>query len=248
MTPDGTGSEALAPAPREKKLSRAAVRRYLAENPNIVLDDDDLGQEIVEAASKKLGGNVVDMQGAIMHRMRRRLRAIEVEREEMIDAATENMVSMNSIHDAVLTMLEAPTFSEFIEIVGARFGKLLAVDSIRLCLESELAEDGTPKAEGNTLMAIHPGDVDRFFHGMKWGVTLREAEPETMHLHTDQRVTSEALVRLDFGEGTRPGVLVFGALDADRFHDEQGGELLVFLGGAISRVMRRWLDGAGMAA
>ena len=248
MTPEGTGSEALAPAPRDKKLNASAVRRYLVENPEIVLDDAELGQQLVEAANANLGDNVYDMQGAVMHRMRRRLRAVEVEREEIIDAATENMVSMNSIHDAVLTMLEAPTFSEFIDIVGARFGKLLAVDSIRLCLESELAEEETPKPEGNTLMAIHPGDVDRFFHGMSWGVTLREAEPETMHIHTDQRITSEALVRLDFGEGTRPGVLVFGALDSDRFHDEQGGELLVFLGGAISRVMRRWLDGAGMAA
>ena len=91
-------------------------------------------------------------------------------------------------------------------------------------------------------------DQLRFFHGMNWGVTLRAAEPDTMPLHSDQRVTSEALVRLDFGPGTRPGVLAFGALDPDRFHDEQGGELLVFLGGAISRVMRRWLDGAGMAA
>lgn len=246
MTPDGTGSEALAAAPREQKLSRAAVRRYLIENPGLVLDDDDLGQQLVEAANANLGGNVVDMQGAVMHRMRRRMRAIEVEREEMIDAATENMESMNSIHDAVLTMLEAPTFSEFIEIVGETFGSLLDVDSVRLCLESELAEDGTPKQQGNTLLAVHPGDIDRFFLGMNWGVMMRAVEPDTLPLHTDQRVTSEALVRLDFGEGTRPGVLVFGALDPDRFHDEQGGELLVFLGATISRVMRRWLDGAGM--
>lgn len=247
MTPEGTGSEALAAAPREKPLSRAAVRRYLVDNPSIVLDDEDLGQQIVEAAKANFGSNVVDMQGAVMHRMRRRLRAIEIEREEMIDAATENMASMESVHDAVLTMLEAPTFSEFIEIVGARFGDLLKVDSVRLCLESELAEDGSPKQQASTLQAVAPGDVDRFFLGMNWGVMMRAVEPETLPLHTDQRVTSEALVRLDFGEGTRPGVLVFGALDPDRFHDEQGGELLVFLGGAISRVMRRWLDGAGMA-
>lgn len=246
MTPEGTASEALAPAPREKPVSKAAVRRYLLENPSFVLDEIELGQHIVEAANANLGNNVIDMQGAVLHGMRRRLRAVEVEREEMIDAATENMESMNAIHDAVLTMLEAPTFTDFIETVGARFGKLLDVESVRLCLESEMADDGTPKPQGSTLLAVHPGDVDRFFHGMSWGVTLRAAEPETLHLHSDERITSEALVRLDFGPDTRPGVLVFGALDPDRFHDEQGGELLVFLGGAISRAMRRWLDGAGM--
>ena len=244
MPPEGNAGEALNNAPREDTLNRVAVRRYLMDNPNIVLDDEDLSGQLIAAASPKFGGNVVDMQSAVMHRIRSRLRAVEIEREEMIDAATENMISMNSIHDAVLTMLEAPTFSEFIEIIGSRFGELLKVDSVRLCLESEVPDND--EARRNMLTGIHPGDVDRFFHGMNWGVTLREVEAATRHLHTDRRVASEALVRLDFGEGTRPGVLVFGALDPDRFHDEQGGELLVFLGGAISRVMRRWLDGAGL--
>ena len=248
MTPDGTSSEARAHAPRSPSpVSRAAVRRYLLEHPELVLEDSELNTALVEKANASLGDNVIDMQSAVMHRMRRRLRRIEVEREEMIDAAGENMESMNAIHDAVLTMLEAPTFSEFVETVGDRFGDLLAVDSIRLCLESEVAEDGAPRPTGSTLMAIAPGDVDRFFHGMGWGVTLRPVEQETRLLHTDQCVTSEALVRLDFGPGTRPGLLIFGARDCDRFHDEQGGDLLVFLGGAIGRVMRRWLDGAGMA-
>lgn len=248
MTPDTSGSsEALARAPRAQKLSKSAVRRYLLNNPELVLEDAELSSAIVAKANSNLGNNVIDMQSIVMDRMRRRLRRIEIEREEWVDAAEENMDSMSRVHDAVLTMLEAPTFTEFVETVGSSFGALLHVDSIRLCLESALAADGSPKSHGDTLMAVHPGDVDRFFKGMDWGVALRAVEPETKPLHTDMEITSEAVVRLDFGPDTRPGALLFGARDPDRFHDEQGGELLVFLGGAISRVMRRWLDGAGMA-
>ena len=250
MTPDqneATAQDAGAKAVPGAVLNRRAVRDYVRANPELVLDDAELSDAILDRARQGLGGgNVVDMQGAVMDRMRRRLRAVEIEREEMIDAAEENMASMAQVHDAILTMLEAPTFSDFIRCVGAEFGAMLKVDSIRLCLESEVAEDGQPKATGDTLMAIHPGEVESLFDGFAWGVTLRPATPRTEHLHSASGMESEALVRLDFGPGTRPGVLVFGAEDPDRFHDEQGGELLVFLGGAISRVMRRWLDGAGM--
>jgi len=84
--------------------------------------------------------------------------------------------------------------------------------------------------------------VNAFFHGAPWGVSLRAVEEPTRALHTDGDIESEALVRLDFGPGSQPGVLLFGARDPDRFHEEQGGDLLVFLGGAVSRVMRHWLD------
>lgn len=247
MTPDITGSEARSRAPRAQKLSKGAVRRYLLDHPDLVLEDAELGSAIVAKANSSLGDNVIDMQSIVMDKMRRRLRRIEIEREEWVDAADENMQSMSSVHDAVLTMLEAPTFTEFVETVGSEFGELLRVDSIRLCLESALADDGAPKSHGDTLMAIRPGDVNTFFKGEDWGVTLRSVDPLTKPIHTDMEITSEAVVRLDFGPDTRPGALLFGARDSDRFHEEQGGELLVFLGGAISRVMRRWLDGAGMA-
>lgn len=241
MAKDGTGSEALTREPRSTKMGRNAVRSYILENPAIVLDDAEVSARLVELAGERYGANVVSLQTAVMAKMRERLRAVEIEREEMLDAAEANMASMNQVHDAILQMLEAPSFTDFIDIVGSQFGELLVVDSVRLCVETAPSDERTPSDVG-TLCPIEPGSVEAFFHGAPWGVSLRSVEGPTKILHTDDGVTSEALVRLDFGPDTRPGVLLFGARDPDRFHDEQGGELLVFLGGAVSRVMRHWLD------
>ncbi len=242
MSKDGPGSEAVAREPRRTKMGRSAVRAMLLEKPEIVLDDAEVSAMIVDAAAKRYGKNVVSLQTAVMARMRARLRAIEIEREEMIDAAEMNMMSMSQVHDAILQMLEAPSFRDFIDIVGSQFGELLAVDSVRLCVETAPAGDDKDASEIGTLCPIPLGSVDKFFHGAPWGVSLRALEEPTSRYHSHRDVTSEALVRLDFGPDTRPGVLLFGAQDPDRFHEDQGGELLVFLGGAVSRVMRHWLD------
>ena len=242
MTGEGTGSGALERAPKRARPGRNAVRNYILENPAVVLDDAEISGVLVEMAGKRYGTNVVSLQTAVMARMRERLRAVEIEREEILDAAEANLVSMNQVHDAILHMLEAPTFQDFIDIVGSRFGELLAVDSVRLCVETPPSRDAERAADIGTLCPIAPGSVNAFFHGAPWGVSLRPLEETTRALHTDGEIESEALVRLDFGPGSQPGILLFGARDPDRFHDEQGGELLVFLGGAVSRVMRHWLD------
>jgi len=242
MSTEGTGSEALERTPRRAKLGRNAVRNYILENPAVVLDDAEVSAKLVELAGQRYGSNVVSLQTAVMARMRERLRAVEIEREEMLDAAEANLVSMNQVNDAILHMLEAPSFQDFIDIVGSQFGELLVVDSVRLCVETPPAKDADRAGDIGTLCPIAPGSVNAFFHGAPWGVSLRAVEDPTRALHTDGDIESEALVRLDFGPGSQPGVLLFGARDSDRFHEEQGGDLLVFLGGAVSRVMRHWLD------
>ncbi len=242
MSTEGTGSEAVERTPRRAKLGRNAVRNYILENPAVVLDDAEVSASLVDLAGKRYGDNVVSLQTAVMAKMRERLRAVEIEREEMLDAAEANLVSMNQVHDAILHMLEAPSFQDFIDIVGSQFGELLVVDSVRLCVETPPAKKAERTGDIGTLCPIAPGSVNTFFHGAPWGVSLRAVEEPTRALHTDGEIESEALVRLDFGPGSQPGVLLFGARDPDRFHDEQGGDLLVFLGGAVSRVMRHWLD------
>ena len=52
---------------------------------------------------------------------------------------------------------------------------------------------------------------------------------------------SEACLRLDFGPGRLPGLLVFGAEDPHQFSPQQGSDLLSFFAGVFERSMRHWL-------
>jgi uncharacterized protein YigA (DUF484 family) len=50
-------------------------------------------------------------------------------------------------------------------------------------------------------------------------------------------------VRLGLGDGGggHPALLAFGAHDGNRFHPDQGTDLLAFFGGVFERSLRRWL-------
>ena len=76
-------------------------------------------------------------------------------------------------------------------------------------------------------------------------IALRPAGPEATAVFGPQGagLGSEALVRLEFGPGTAPGLLAFGARDAERFTADQAGDLLEFFGGVVSRAVRRWVAG-----
>jgi uncharacterized protein YigA (DUF484 family) len=48
-------------------------------------------------------------------------------------------------------------------------------------------------------------------------------------------------MRLKFGAGRLPGMLVLGAEDPHQFSPHQGTDLLAFFAGVFERIMRRWL-------
>jgi uncharacterized protein YigA (DUF484 family) len=54
-------------------------------------------------------------------------------------------------------------------------------------------------------------------------------------------IRSEALMKLDFGKGRLPGMLVFGSEDPHQFKPMHGTDLLSFFAGVFERMMRRWL-------
>jgi uncharacterized protein YigA (DUF484 family) len=49
-------------------------------------------------------------------------------------------------------------------------------------------------------------------------------------------------MKLDFGPGRMPAMLVFGSEDPHMFKALQGTDLLAFFAGVFERLMRRWLD------
>jgi uncharacterized protein YigA (DUF484 family) len=48
-------------------------------------------------------------------------------------------------------------------------------------------------------------------------------------------------LRLDFGAGTLPGLLILAAKDPEQFSPAQGTDLLTFFATIFERALRRWL-------
>lgn len=223
-------------------------RSQLLADPGLVLDDPALMRALVAASEQVMGGNVVDLRGMAMERLETRLARLEETHRAVIAAAYENLSSTNQIHRALIRMLDAERFEDFVMALDGEVAQNLRVERVRLVLESADASDGAGLGRLSDVMKIRPpGFVD---HYMNLGrsvparpIVLRQGIPPEGAPYEDAAIDlrSEALMRLDLGPGRLPGLLAMGCEDPHRFKPGQGTDLLAFFTGVFERVLRRWL-------
>jgi uncharacterized protein YigA (DUF484 family) len=224
------------------------LRDVIIAEPEVVLEDRDVMAALVAANERAMGANIVDLRGIAMERMEARLDRLEDTHRSVIAAAYENLAGTNQVHRAILQMLDPMSFEGFVTGLGTEVAQTLRVDCVRLVLESvQPTDDPAIKRLGETLCVTEPGFVAGYLGATPKvpprPVTLRQTVPASDRIYGDRAawIRSEALLRLDLGQGRLPGLLVLGAEDPHRFKAAQGTDLLAFFGGVFERSMRRWL-------
>ncbi len=224
------------------------LRQKIIRDPDVILEDHDLMAALVAANEKQMGSNIVDLRGIAMQRLEARLDRLEDTHRSVIAAAYENLAGTNLVHRAVLEMLDPVRFEPFLHNLGAEVAAILRVDCVRLVLESLQGEDDPAVTRlGDVLSVAEPGFIDGYLTQGRnvpvRQVTLRQLRPESGGIYGEASayINSEAAIRLDFGPGRLPGMLVMGAEDPHHFRPNQGTDLLAFFGGVFERAMRRWL-------
>jgi len=224
------------------------LRERIISQPDVILEDHDLMHALIAANERSMGANIVDLRGVAMDRLEARLDRLEDTHRSVIAAAYDNLAGTNQVHRAILRMLDPAEFEPFLRDLGGEVADILRVDSVRLILET--VEDGSDPAVarlGDVLSVAEPGFVSRYIENGRGGerpVTLRQLTGGEGALHgaSAADIRSEACLRLDFGPGRLPGMLVLGAEDPLQFTAQQGTDLLAFFAGVFERAMRRWLS------
>jgi uncharacterized protein YigA (DUF484 family) len=206
-------------------------------------------QALIAANERAMGGNIVDLRSIAMERLESRLDRLEDTHRSVIAAAYENLAGTNQIHRAVLRMLDPVDFEVFLRDLDGEVGDILRVDAVKLVLESEQNDDDPVVGRlGDVLSVAEPGFGEHYI--LRGGVTqprpvvlrhVQAAEP-LIYGPNAEWIRSEAVLKLDFGSSSLPGLLVLGSEDPHRFTPQQGTDLLGFFGGAFERAMRRWLS------
>ncbi len=222
--------------------------RILAE-PEAILEDRDVMNALIGANERLMGSNIVDLRGIAMERLENRLDRLEDTHRTVIAAAYENLAGTNQVHRAILQMMDPLSFEDFLKTMAADVAQTLRVDCVRLVLESvQDADDPTIRRLGDVLYVAAPGFVADYLTGGRnvpqRAVTLRQVLPQSDRIYGERAgwIRSEALMRLDFGKGRLPGMLVLGAEDPHLFKPTHGTDLLAFFAGVFERTMRRWLS------
>ncbi|WP_339639357.1 DUF484 family protein [uncultured Sulfitobacter sp.] len=226
-----------------------ALREAIISAPDVILDDSDVMQALIAANEKAMGGNIVDLRGIAMERLETRLDRLEDTHRSVIAAAYENLAGTNQIHRAILQMLDPVEFETFLRNLGGEVADILRVDAVKLVLEST-QNDNDPAVQrlGDVLTVAEPGFIDDYLSQGRGGlvrqVTLRAIQDGAEALYGTKAgwIRSEACLKLDFGAGRLPGLLVMGAEDPHMFGPQQGTDLLTFFTGVLERTMRRWLS------
>ena len=222
------------------------TRDRIMAAPEALLDDCGVMNALIGANERVMGANIIDLRGIAMERLEDRLDRLEDTHRTVIAAAYENLAGTNQVHRAILQMLDALTFAEFLTCLTTDVAPTLRVERIRLVLETvQPAADHGLARLGDVIHLAEAGFVASYIAGGRAAhrpVVLRQVRGGGLYGDKAGWIGSEALMRLDFGKGRLPGMLVLGAEDPHQFKPTHGTDLLAFLAGTFERAMRRWLS------
>ena len=225
------------------------TRDRIIAAPERLLEDTGVMNALIAANERAMGSNVIDLRGIAMERLAERLDRLEDTHRTVIAAAYENLAGTNQVHRAIMQLLDPLTFEDFLKILNTEVAPTLRVDCVRLVLESVQGKaEAALRKLGDVLYVAQSGFVGDYLSAGKnvplRPVVLRQVLPSSDVLYGDKAgwIRSEALMKLDFGKGRLPGMLVLGAEDPHQFKPNHGTDLLAFFAGVFERTMRRWLS------
>lgn len=227
-----------------------ALRNKILSHPDLILNDQDVMRALVAANERAMGGNVVDLRGIAMDRLEERLGRLEDTHRSVIAAAYDNLAGTNQVHRAILRMLEQTDLEGFLNGLNDGVAEVLRVDIMRLVLESRQPRtSGAGRAPNKVLSVSEPGSVNGYMAAsgrstVNRPVVLRQVQTADRAIYGDaaEWIRSEACLKLDFGPGCLPGMLVMGSADSEQFLPSMGTDLLEFFAGVFERTMRHWLS------
>lgn len=222
------------------RLTEEQVAVYLRRHPDFLERHPELLDLLQPPARRHDGDNVADLQHFMIHRLRDRIESVESDRRELISTTRGNLSSQARVHEAVLDLINARSFEQFIEILTSDLVAKLHLDVVALCVENDRPE--VPRTRAG-IRFLPSGYVDSVL-GAGETVLLRAEVDADRRIYGNGAglVASEALLRIEIGPQAPTGLLALGARSPGHFTPGQGTELLSFLAGVIESTARAWLD------
>lgn len=231
--PDGSGRQVKLITPDDVTAYLRSHPDFLAERPELV--------ETLNIPAPSHGPGVIDMQQAILKRLRGEIDKLKTERGEFIANSKQNLAVQTRIQAAIISIIQAPTFEKLIQVVTHELPELLKVDFITMAIEANA--DSPKRAPVKGVYVLAPGAIDLAI-GADAQARLRSeiAGEDAFFGEIARQVKSDVVMRLRVSAGAPDGVLCFGSRDPKAFGPEQSTELLFFLAKVLENSIRAWLD------
>src|SRR5882724_13565086 len=157
MSGDGTGTAPDGSGRQVKLITADDVVAYLKTHPDFFERHPELVETLV-LAPRVQGPGVIDMQQAILKRLRSEIERLNSERTEIIANSKQNQMVQNRIQAAVISIIQATTFEKMIHGVTHEMPELLDVDFITLAIEANA--DAPKRVPVRGVYVLAPGAID----------------------------------------------------------------------------------------
>lgn len=228
------------PMPTSSEITPQDILSYLEQHPDFLEKYPDACAFLTPPTEKKQQGKIADFGAYLVKRIKADHEDVMNTSRDIMEMARENMKNVSRIHHAVLRMLEAHSFSEFIEIITSDLAAMLDLDICTLVVE---ADDGViPHIHIQGIRMVPAGTIERWMAGSPTLLQDHISGIEAIYGGGATLVQSQALVRVDIMQGTPTALLAFGSRHPDTFADGQGTEHVTFLARVVERIFRAWLQ------
>ncbi|MFL6750306.1 MAG: DUF484 family protein [Sphingomicrobium sp.] len=174
---------------------------------------------------------------AVAH-LRQRLGAVEEANEDLIAFARGHSGAVASIHAAVLAAVETDSVDGLLHVVTQEWPLILGIDAVALSL---IVGDRGFRADGGGVQMVDPMILRRAI-GQVDGVEMRTVERgHPLFGPACDLIRAEALIRIDCEPPLPCGLLALGQRAELSLDARHGSELLMFLGGSLAAMIRKWL-------
>ena len=183
-------------------------------------------------------GKVINFEDRAVASLRARIAAAEEANQDLIAFARGHSGAVASIHEAVLSAVDAEGFDHLVHIVTQEWPQVLGLDAVAIGL---FVGDKGLRADASGLQFVDPRMIERSVAGLE-GVVLRGCKRgHPLFGPACPLIRAEALIRLESAPPLPGGLLALGQRAEQGFETRHGSELLVFLGRVLTRCMGRWL-------
>lgn len=232
-------SESQADTDDTRILSAEDVLTYLRANPHFLQQNPEACDFLLPPKAVEKSRKVTDFQAYMIERLKADKREVLESTRELVETARNNMSNQSRIHRAILRLLEAESFEEFVQVITIDLAPILNVDISALIVEAE--GNHIPHISTTGVKIVPEGTLDRWMEGRPAQLHANITGHEAIYGAGATLVRSQALVRVDISGNTPPAMLAFGSRDPHMFENGQATDLVSFLARVIERTFRAWL-------
>ncbi|MCF8496522.1 MAG: DUF484 family protein [Alphaproteobacteria bacterium] len=218
-------------------LSAEDVVAFLRKNPKFLQKNPEAIDLLIPPKSAK---GVADFQSYMIERLKADKEEVMQTTRGIVETSRANMNNQQRVHKAVLRLLEAENFGDFIHCITMDLASLLSVDIAVLVVECD--GESIPHINTNGIRVIPPGTADRWMSGKSVLLQDNIGGIEAVYGGGAALVRSQIMLRVDISMNTPPAILAFGSRDPQMFHEGQATDQILFLARVIERAFRSWLS------